>query len=157
MAYAYKPNKWAIYDDSLTFEENVERGAVITKEKIDRLEEAVRKYSADVGVGEVTYVDNPDDAQITAKLNEAEGTLRFDFVLPRGAQGEKGDNGKSVYDFYLELGGTGTEEDMMESFKGEKGDKGETGEVGPQGPQGIQGEQGIQGIQGEQGDRKSVV
>ena len=60
--------------------------------------------------------------------------------------------GKSAYEIAKEHGFKGTEEEWLESLKGEigpegpmgpQGEKGEQGEVGPQGPQGIQGEEGI--------------
>ena len=60
--------------------------------------------------------------------------------------------GKSAYEIAKEHGFKGTEEEWLESLKGEigpegpmgpQGEKGEQGEVGPQGPQGIQGEDGI--------------
>ena len=65
--------------------------------------------------------------------------------------------GKSAYEIAKEHGFKGTEEEWLESLKGEigpegpmgpQGEKGEQGEVGPQGPAG---EQGPQGIQGEDG------
>ena len=48
MAYSYKPNNYTVYDNNLTFEENYQNGGVITKEKLDRLEDAVKKASADL-------------------------------------------------------------------------------------------------------------
>lgn len=57
-----------------------------------------------------------------------------------------GEDGKSAYQIWLESGNEGTEQDFINSLKGEQGIQGETG------PQGPQGEQGIQGIQGEKGD-----
>ena len=66
---------------------------------------------------------------------------------------------KSNYELWLSLGNTGTEQDYLNSLKGEKGDKGDQGIQGIQGPQGIQGEkgekgeQGPQGIQGPKGDK----
>lgn len=47
--------------------------------------------------------------------------------------------GKSAYDIAVENGFQGTEQEWLESLKGEKGDQ------GAQGEQGIQGEQGVQG------------
>ena len=74
--------------------------------------------------------------------------------------------GKSAYEIAVENGFEGSEEEWLESLKGEKGiqgekgekgdkgdkgDKGVKGDTGDQGIQGIQGIQGAQGIQGEQG------
>ncbi len=55
-----------------------------------------------------------------------------------GGGGEKGEDGKSAYDIWLEQGNSGSEQDFLDSLKGEKGD---------------QGEQGIQGEKGEKGDK----
>lgn len=59
--------------------------------------------------------------------------------------------GKSAYDIAVDNGFEGTEQEWLESLKGDTGPQGEIGEQGPIGPQGIQGVQGEQGIQGEQG------
>ena len=59
--------------------------------------------------------------------------------------------GKSAYEVALENGFEGTEEEWLESLKGEPGEKGDVGPAGPQGPQGAPGPQGEQGIQGQQG------
>lgn len=50
-------------------------------------------------------------------------------------------NGKSAYEIAVANGFNGTEEEWLDSLKGEKGDKGDIGE------------QGIQGEQGEKGDK----
>lgn len=40
-----------------------------------------------------------------------------------GGSGEKGEDGKSAYEIWLEQGNEGSEQDFLESLKGEKGDK----------------------------------
>lgn len=50
-----------------------------------------------------------------------------------GAGALKGEDGKSAYQIWLELGNTGTEEDFINSLKGEKGQVGEKGETGKDG------------------------
>ena len=57
--------------------------------------------------------------------------------------------GLSAYDIAVENGFRGTEEEWLESLKGQQG---EEGPAGPQGPQGAQGPQGIEGPQGPKGD-----
>ena len=42
-------------------------------------------------------------------------------------RGEKGENGKSNYEIWIEAGNTGSEEDFIESLKGGNGDPGENG------------------------------
>ena len=59
--------------------------------------------------------------------------------------------GKSAYEIAKEHGFKGTEEEWLESLKGEQGPQGEKGEMGPVGPMGPQGEKGEQGEVGPQG------
>ena len=87
---------------------------------------------------------------------------------PEGLQGSKGDTGKSAYDVWLELAGTGTKQEFIDSLKGPKGEdgtagakgaKGDRGETGPAGPQGVngaagaKGENGAAGAKGAKGDK----
>ena len=46
-----------------------------------------------------------------------------------GAQGDKGDDGKSAYEIWLEQGNVGTEQDFLDSLKGVDGDPGEAATV----------------------------
>lgn len=46
-------------------------------------------------------------------------------------------DGKSAYEIWLELGNSGTEQDFINSLKGDKGDKGDTGEPGAKGEPGF--------------------
>lgn len=50
-----------------------------------------------------------------------------------------GNNGKSAYQVWLELGNVGSEQDFINSLTGPKGDKGEDGMQGPVGPTGLDG------------------
>lgn len=70
----------------------------------------------------------------------------------------QGEVGLSAYEIAVENGFEGTEEEWIDSLKGEQGEPGPQGPIGEDGPQGIQGEigpegpQGEPGIQGEQGE-----
>lgn len=112
MAYKYKPNKYTIYDDALSFEENYKNEAVITKKKLDRLEEQVKISSADWAIGEAKFVDSVKDAGVSIEFNELEGTRRINFAIP-------GRPGKSAYETWLELGHTGSKEDFLQFCKGD--------------------------------------
>lgn len=59
--------------------------------------------------------------------------------------GADGSNGKSAYEMWIDAGNTGTEEDFLNSLKGEKGDTGETGATGADGKDGAQGPKGDDG------------
>lgn len=54
-------------------------------------------------------------------------------IGPQGPKGDTGADGASAYDIWLEQGHTGTEDDFLDSIKGETG---ATGPIGPQGPAG---------------------
>lgn len=62
-----------------------------------------------------------------------------------GADGATGADGQSAYELWLEEGHTGTEEDFLNSLKGEKGDTGAQGEKGDTGEQGEKGDTGPAG------------
>jgi hypothetical protein len=78
-----------------------------------------------------------------------------------------GQDGKSAYELWLDVGNTGSMAVYLASLigpkgsdgargadgaKGEKGDKGEPGVAGADGAQGLKGDQGIPGIQGPKGE-----
>ena len=83
--------------------------------------------SATVSAGKVTTSEPGADAQITN--SGTENAAVFDFVIPRGETGPKGDTGERG-----PIGETGPQ-----------GLQGERGETGPAGPQGIPGEKGETG------------
>lgn len=91
MAYVYRPNKYVKYDDSLTFEENYKNGAVITKEKLDKLEQQIKENSAEIAIGEVKFVSKLKDGNVTIDFNKAEGTKRFNFAIPASLNPGKSD------------------------------------------------------------------
>lgn len=68
-----------------------------------------------------------------------------------------GSSGKSAYEIAVDNGFEGTEEEWLESLKGEQGEQGppgvdgKDGEDGADGEQGPQGEPGADGKDGEQG------
>ena len=66
-----------------------------------------------------------DDAYVLA-MDYVDETLK-------GGGALKGDDGKSAYQSWLDLGNNGTEEDFINSLKGEKGQVGEKGETGNDG------------------------
>lgn len=94
--------------------------------------------AATIEVGTVTTGTAGTAASVTN--TGTENAAIFNFVIPQGAKGEKGDTGAQG-----PAGETGPQ--------GPKGDTGATGPEGPQGIQGPQGEQGIQGPAGPKGDK----
>lgn len=68
--------------------------------------------------------------------------------------GPQGENGQSAYELWKSQEGNSdkTEDDFLNSLKGEKGEKGDAGQQGPKGDKGEKGDTGAQGPQGEKGD-----
>ena len=114
MAYHYKPNNYNIYDENLSFEENVRAGAVFTKEHLDILEAAVKRASADFAIGEIAIVDTEEEAHAEVEFDKASGTNFIHIAIPRGPKGAKGDQG-------------------AQGVQGLQGDQGEKGEKGTRG------------------------
>lgn len=66
-------------------------------------------------------------------LKGADGTMTFEDLTEEqkeSLKGEQGQDGKSTYQLWLDLGNDGTEEDFLESLKGENGPIGESGSDG---------------------------
>ena len=59
-------------------------------------------------------------SEITSLEEDLEDKVESGFF--KGQDGEDGDDGKSAYEIWLDAGNVGTEEDFLESIKGEKGD-----------------------------------
>ena len=83
------------------------------------------------------------------------GTLSSTVPGPRGEQGPKGDNGRSIENTTIDQNGyltiwysDGTSEQLAHRVQGVPGKVGPMGLQGPQGPQGVQGPKGNKGDQG---------
>lgn len=182
MAYHYNPVRYNTYDQGLSFEENVKAKAVITVDQLNAMEEALKLASADVAIGEVSVVDNPEDANAVCEFDKAQGTHFIHLAIPKGDKGDKGDQGEqgpagpkgdtgaqgpagaaaTITIGKVTSGGTasvtnsGTETAAVFDIvlpKGDKGDKGDQGIQGIQGEQGPEGAQGQQGPKGDQGEK----
>ena len=83
-----------------------------------------------------------------------------------GIDGKDGKDGKSAYKSWLDAGNTGTEEDFINSLKGEKGDTGPTGANGKDGKSAYESwleagntgteEDFLNSLKGEKGDSSSI-
>ena len=89
MAYQYKPNNWNVYDESKSYEENKANDAVITKKKLDHLEDGVKKASADIVMGTIEVAEGATPSA-AFELDNVTGTRTFNLVLPLGPKGEQG-------------------------------------------------------------------
>ena len=120
-----------------------------------------------VKINTTTETTDEDAAQVSVTGDADQ--LNFNFKIPRGKDGEKGDPGVSVTvgnTTTLPAGesatvtNSGTDSDPVLNFgipQGAKGDNGEPGPVGPQGPQGPTGETGPAGPAGEPGPDNLVM
>lgn len=111
--------------------------------------------AATITVGSTTTGAPGTQAQVTN--TGTENAAIFNFTIPQGAQGPKGDTGPQGEPGAK--GDTGPQGDVgpegPQGPQGEPGPKGDTGEQGPKGdtgPQGLQGPQGEPGKQGPKGD-----
>jgi hypothetical protein len=64
---------------------------------------------------------------------------------------EKLENGKSAYELALDNGFKGTEDEWLDSLKGDTGPQGPKGDTGSQGEKGDPGADGAQGLPGRDG------
>ena len=73
--------------------------------------------------------------------------------------GPQGENGQSAYELWKAQEGNSdkTEEDFLNSLKGEKGDAGEQGPQGEKGDQGEEGPAGKDGTAGAKGDTDAKI
>src|SRR5690606_21379356 len=69
--------------------------------------------------------------------------------LPEPREGKEG---KSAYEIAVSLGYKGTEQEWLQSLRGEKGEKGPKGDQGDKGEKGDRGDRGDKGEKGEPGN-----
>jgi hypothetical protein len=67
--------------------------------------------------------------------------------------GTTGADGKSAYEIAVANGFDGTEQNWLDSLKGEQGPQGPQGATGPKGETGLQGPQGETGPKGDTGEK----
>lgn len=109
-------------------------------------------------VGTVTTLNPGENATVVRDPDSPDTAPVFHFGIPRGQPGADGGAtgggaaGSSAYEIAVEHGFSGSEEEWLQSLKGEKGEPGNDGAQGPQGEPGEPGSDGAQGPQGEKGD-----
>ena len=65
---------------------------------------------------------NNDETELRGNISVKSNIIGASFII-----GPKGDTGKSAYQYWLEQGNFGSEEDFLASLKGDKGDTGKDG------------------------------
>ena len=78
MAYQYTPNIYGAYDPKKSFEENKTNNAVLTKEKLDRLEDQVKKNSADITI----EVINGEPSESAVSIDDTQGVKKITVKIP---------------------------------------------------------------------------
>lgn len=115
MAYEYEKQNWSSYDEDLSLEENLEKGAVATAEKMAHMEEGIAEANKPYTAGEVTSVEAGEAPQVTVNEDKS-----IDFAIPKG---ETGAAGQSAYELWKSQAGneSKTETDFLASLVGENG------------------------------------
>lgn len=128
---------------SFTIEANItdQLGEMIKQVNFqDVVNSAVTAAGLNVTVGTTTTLQAGSQARVEQKL--VDGKNQFNFYIPAGKQGgkgdpgDKGDPGKSAYQVWLDLGNTGTEQEFINALKGPQGNPGTPGKDGSNGQDG---------------------
>ena len=90
--------------------------------------------------------------ELAAEMRENDADIREMIESIADGNGLRGEDGKSAYEIAKEFGFEGSEEEWLESLKGEQGPAGEMGPQGLQGEVGPMGPEGPMGPQGEKGE-----
>lgn len=94
--------------------EKIKDGAVT----MAKLGSDVKKALKDAEIADGSITEDKLSEEVREKLNQG------------GGGGEKGEDGKSAYEIWLEQGNKGSEQDFLDSLKGEKGEQGIQGDKG---------------------------
>lgn len=125
------------------------------------------KGDTGVGIQSIEQTTTSSESEgvnvVTITMNDDSHT-NYTFETKNGAQGLKGDDGKSAYQVYLDTVPQGeepmSEQDWLASFKGDKGDKGDDGDSAyqvylstvPEGETPLTEAQWVASLKGEKGD-----
>ena len=123
MASRYIPNEWELYDENLPEEQ--QPNSYITKRKLQRMEKGIEEANIELEVGEIKIGDRYEVSIVKDEVNK---TKRLNMTFVPARKGDKGDKGESSYETWLREGNIGSEQDFINSLKGQKGDKGDKGD-----------------------------
>lgn len=93
MAKEYVVQDWNNYDESLTVEENLKRGAIAEADKMRHMEEGISQASKPYTVGTVSQGEPGTLPMITINDDRT-----IDFVIPKGDPGDQGLQGEPGID-----------------------------------------------------------
>lgn len=139
MASSYIPNKWELHNPDLPDE--IQVNSFITKRRLEHMEEGIRTANIKLEVGEVKVGNTLNVVIVEDKEND---TRRLNITFPPAGKGDPGQDGKSAYQTWVELGNQGTEQEFIDYLKGIDGKDGKDGKDGIDGAQGPAGESAYQ-------------
>ena len=123
-------------------------GVVVEDALIDQYEE----FGTHIDIDLSEFATEELVEEFVAEMRENDAEIREMINSIADGNGLKGEDGKSAFEIAQANGFEGTEEEWLESLKGEQGPQGEVGPEGPMGPQGEVGPEGPMGPQGEKGE-----
>lgn len=139
MSSRYNPNRWELYDPNRPNEEQPH--SFITKRKLEIMEKGIEDANITLEIGEVRM---GTDYGVTITEDPINKTKKLNIVFPPAGQGPKGQDGKSAYQSWLDLGNVGTEQEFLDYLKGKDGKDGKDGRDGRDGDPGPAGESAYQ-------------
>lgn len=110
--------------DKIEFEKKI---AILKSEDVYLSRDAVREFLADM----LMYISTKNEKGFQ---NEP---FRYEDFTAEQLEGLRGDHGYSAYEIWIGLGNEGTEQDFINSLKGERGERGNDGLVGVSGRDGV--------------------
>lgn len=82
MVYQYKKNNWNEYDKNRTYQDNLENDAVISKKKLDHMEDGIFMANADLTIGSISVGDK---TSAYIEFNKLVGTKRLNITIDKNS------------------------------------------------------------------------
>lgn len=82
MAYQYKKNNWNEYNKDRTYQDNLENDAVISKKKLDHMEDGIFMANADLTIGSISVGDK---TSAYIEFNKLVGTKRLNITIDKNS------------------------------------------------------------------------
>lgn len=139
MASNYDKNRWELYNPDIPNDQQPH--SFITKRKLDKMEQGIEDANVSLEIGKVEVGES---ANANIILDEANKVRKLNITFPPYGKGDKGEDGKSAYQIWLESGNIGTEQEFLDYLKGIDGKDGKDGINGADGAQGPAGESAYQ-------------
>ena len=118
----------------------------------DALVDEYEEFGTHIDIDLSEYATEELVEELAAEMRENDADIREMIESIADGNGLRGEDGKSAFEIAKEHGFEGSEEEWLESLRGEVGPQGEVGPRGPQGEVGPMGPEGPMGPQGEKGE-----